>query len=147
MKLLYRSFPSLGAAIIAAGLLVNGLGGADEVPSKPTSADHNPVTYKLLKDDHGGGGTSSFRLHITVNRPGQVVTATCELRKDKRGVGRFPLRSIAPAKGGQPLRFDVLCLSDDYIADSQFVVSMPQEDGGTSFIYVPLSEATNEVRP
>ena len=125
MKRVIHSMAGVAVAILLSPLVAEEL---DE-PSGHTS-DGAPITYKLSKHDYPRAGRATFWLDIKAERPHLTVTALCDLRKEKYGIGRFPLRQLKTTNEDRPLRFGVQCLSEDFVTDSLIRVVISDDATG-----------------
>ena len=90
--------------------------------------DTGAIEYKIFKRVYPRAERDTFWLDVHCERRAVVVLATCELRKDGRGVGRFPLRHEEPQ--GDIVRFRVACLSSDFVDGSLIHVSIRDRETG-----------------
>ena len=102
---------------------------------RPTSAETSgseAIQFKLTEFVHRGAQRTTFRLHIEKKRQGLSVTAGCDLRRDGKGVGRFPLASVASVENPNTLSFRISCLHDDFVEDTIIHLLVRDEATGKS---------------
>lgn len=112
--------PIILFAVVAGSLIIVNDSCAENAKTK------NPFEIVLTKRVYTDAARTSFMLEVECRKPNLRVLATCDLRKDQQGIGKFPLRQIVSdtQKQNGSVKFRISCLADDLIDDSFIYVQV-----------------------
>ena len=108
---------------------------ATRFAGSPVWADESEAaafSFKLTKGVYKGAKRTTFRLDVETKRKGLIAQATCDLRKDGMGVGRFPLERMESNEDPEAQSFRISCLHDDFVEDTIIHVLARDESTGKS---------------
>lgn len=113
-------------------ILVASATAADQREGTDDHHGDNAVRFTIVKRVYPRAERNTLWFAVHCLQPNVRVHATCDLRQNYQGVGRFPLRQLEVETGLNAIRFTVGCLANAIVDDSLIHVSIHDNATGKS---------------